>query len=800
MINKPKQPISSVLPDTIGQPCDKTIQVEIGTRFLEHFSEQLYSSPQKAFEELITNGWDAGADHVDVRISKNLFTQSATMAVFDNGASMDMDGLENLWQIAFSPKEANPVQYGRHVIGKFGIGKLATYVLANKLTYICKASDGVIRRVTMDYGSLNQNSEKPQLVKTQPLTVYEVQEEEVEQALGNIDDGEKIFELIKGEAKKPEIIQNEDEYGGNKCDLTPKETITWTLVILSDLKKTGRDLKAGILKRMLESALPFGSEMAITLNDSLLTSSKINFPVIPDFDWRLGPDLKIDSFEIEYTEKPQDNSEPGIVVKANDKKDSFSKIISLQSGNDIDGPYVDIPKIGRVTGRVRVFDGLITGGKSEERGPSNGFHVNVLGRLVNQADNAFGEENLSHASWARFRMAIRADGLNNFLVTNREQFKETEEVKIFRAFLRKVFNMARTKYDSYALAGMENSGDILVKSLGVLSLNPLKNIVAETLKSKPSIPSLFDESGIEDREAKRLSWQENTSENIKNALEQVKYEKLEDESFVKFRISDNSIVVNKEHPFVEEHSSSKKEKELVRTVALINFLSDMYALDIGVEPNIVENIIEYRDKLMKFKSLQRRQSGSYIAKLLLQVQHDSTNYKKLEAVVSDALDYIGFEVTDLAKSGEPEGIARAYTYPTNQRPGSNPTTALYSFSFDAKSSKYENASTGNIKLDGIVEHQKRYSADYALVIAPGFTDGALVTRCEEQKVTAITTRDLGKLLEYTVEFGAIPTTKLRELFSIYDFKLASKWIDDLQEWISKQRNLTVDIFIKALKN
>ena len=90
----------------------------------------------------------------------------------------------------------------------------------------------------------------------------------------------------------------------------------------------------------------------------------------------------------------------------------------------------------------------ISGGKSEERGASNGFHVNVLGRVVNQGDPSFGEENLNHAAWARFRMTVRADELNQYLTTNREQFKERRGLKIFRAFLRRVFNKARTAYDS----------------------------------------------------------------------------------------------------------------------------------------------------------------------------------------------------------------------------------------------------------------------------------------------------------------------------------------------------------------
>jgi hypothetical protein len=216
----------------------------------------------------------------------------------------------------------------------------------------------------------------------------------------------------------------------------------------------------------------------------------------------------------------------------------------------------------------------------------------------------------------------------------------------------------------------------------------------------------------------------------------VKYEKIDDDSFVKFRIKDNSIIINKEHPFVMEHYRSKAEKELMRTIAMVNLLSDVYALDIGVPPKTLESIRDYRDRLLRYRSLQRRQSGIYIAKLLLETQHDSAHSYKLEAVVSDALHYLGFQVLDLAKPGEPEGIASAYPIPTLVKPtGDGSIPPLYSFSFDAKSSKYEAAKTGNIDLAAVVEHRERYKADHALVIAPGFGGEAITTRCNQQQVT-----------------------------------------------------------------
>lgn len=748
----------------------------------------MYSSPQKAFEELISNGWDALADYVDVRVPTNLTDPAATLSVLDNGESMDEEGLRQLWHIAFSPKRNNPIKSGRKIIGQFGIGKLATYVLASKLTYICKATDGKIRRVTMDYDIIDQKKEgvedgKDKLVSNLKLAVYEVTDAEVEAALRGVYDGPTTLSLIKAGIPRPAGIVGDDEFGTPPGAFTKPASNTWTLVILSGLKPTGRELKLGVLRRMLQSALPFGSSMAIRINGDLLSSSKVDSLIA--HQWKIGSELNFTSIEIEE-------------VNAEDKVVKTSIPLTASKSPY---PYIDIPGIGQVTGTVTLFENQISGGKSDDRGSSNGFHVNVLGRLVNQTDPSFGEENLSHAAWARFRMAVRADGLNVLLTTDREKFKERRELKVFRAFLRRAFNMARTNYDSDVNVVMPDGGDVLVKSLGVMSLSPLRNVVSEALKGQSPIRDLFDETGITDRDAKRQSWRDNTSDNIKNALSEVKYEASGDEGFVKFRLSDNAIVVNKDHPFVAEHSRTKAEKELLRTIAMVNLLSDVYALDIGVTPAALQEIREYRDRLLRFRAMQQRRSGTYIAKLLLQMQNDSSNSKRLEVVLSDALRYLGFQVRDLAKPGEPEGIASAFSTPSNAiATTENPHPPLYSFTFDAKSSRNDVAATNNINLAGVVEHRERYKANYALVVAPGFSDGALATRCEQQKVTPMMASDLGKLLEYTVAHGAIPVTKLREIFDLYDPTKVSTWVTSLQAWLQTKRQLTLDIFLRALES
>ena len=777
----------AVVAETVGQKTTD-ISVEISTRFLQHFSEQLYSSPQKAFEELISNGWDAGANFVDIRISPDLGAPDATMAVLDNGVSMGEQGLRDLWHIAFSPKRDTPEQFGRRVVGKFGIGKLATYVLASKLTYICKALDGKIRRVTMDYGEVDRTAKPDRLISELSLDLFEVEEGELEKSLISISGGDELLRLIReGVPYQFESVQFDDDFGVPASALQRNFNDTWTLVILSGLKPTGRDLKTGILRRMLEAALPLHSEMLIRVNGSELTSSKLSTKVARE--WIIGPDLKIEELDLEVWGSSE------AAVGSTSEKVRIGKGIAAV-------PYVDIPEIGHITGRIRLYEDKISGGKADERGWSNGFLINVLGRVVNQSDPSFGAENLSHAAWARFRMTVRADGLNVYLNTNREQFREHRALHVFRAFLRKAFNVARSAYDSDNNAGLDDGGDALVRSLGVVSLAPLRSAVTEALRTQPPIPGIFDESGITDRGKKLEDWRLNTGDHIQNALGRVRYEKSDDDAFVKFRINDSTVVVNRDHPFVTEHSHTKAEKELVRTIAMVNLLTDVYALETGIDPSKVESVRNYRDQLMRFRALQRRKSGSHIAKLLLAAQHRSEDSEELETAVGDALQYLGFEVKRLGKSGEPEGVASAYAFNASLQAAptdSDPHPPLYKLTYDAKSSKHKASKTGNLSLDGVREHRERYDAKYSLVVAPDFQEGALATRCQQGGVTPMRAADLGRLLEYTVTFGAIGLDSLEDVFKFHDPKDVAEWVNSLELSLKSKRKLTIDIFLKALE-
>ena len=126
MIRKKQQSKSVTVQDimTVGREKSK-IDVVISYRIIELFSEGLYSSPNKAIEELVSNSFDAGATHVQVVVSPDLSKENSSIVVIDNGSGMDEKQLQNHWLIGESDKRKAGMRYprGRKQIGKFGIGK-----------------------------------------------------------------------------------------------------------------------------------------------------------------------------------------------------------------------------------------------------------------------------------------------------------------------------------------------------------------------------------------------------------------------------------------------------------------------------------------------------------------------------------------------------------------------------------------------------------------------------------------------------------------------------------------------------
>ena len=108
----------------------------------------------------MVNAFDADATVCRVQLPERLDAGAdSPILVFDDGAGMDVDGLRDLWHIGHSSKRDEAVQKRRQrkQIGKFVIGKLATYAIARRITYVTKTDRGSVLAATLDYDTFSSN-------------------------------------------------------------------------------------------------------------------------------------------------------------------------------------------------------------------------------------------------------------------------------------------------------------------------------------------------------------------------------------------------------------------------------------------------------------------------------------------------------------------------------------------------------------------------------------------------------------------------------------------------------------------
>lgn len=749
---------------SIGEEVE-TVEVRIGPQFLNLFSEHLYSSPNKAFEELISNSWDAGATEVHVHVPDDLTRPETTIWVLDNGGSMDVEGFRALWSVATSAKRGPLDPAARKPIGKFGVGKLATYLLADELTYVCKAADGTIRAITMDYRRIDRGEKNALHIDPVPLSVRVLDEGKLGELLDDVDGGQDARALIEagllGAKTDPDFV---DEFGGP--DPSPMEpTGTWTLAVLSSLKDAGRNLKTGWIRRLLRTALPLGKTISINFNGEPLSSAKSRTDV--QTEWVLGPGVEIDSLTLPTNEK----------VTVEERASPY--------------PHLHIDGLGEVTGRARLYADKISGGKSDDIEVSNGFFVNVLGRVIKPDDPYFGLDNLSHSAWSKFRATIRADGLDAVLSVNREGLSQSRELMIVKALVMRLFNRARSVHDAKVGESWPDVGSVLTEKWGVVPFQPLHRVIADAFSSRTETPDFVDLSKVAELDAARDEWNKATKEQPGDLIRDVTVADLGAETkLVRYDVSTRKVVVNRNHPFAEEHSETSEQLRVLRDIALVELLTDAFMMDIGIHEHRLAEIRDYKDRALRLVAQVRRRSAAQIATLL---NNATAHPKGFERIIGDALEYLGFSVDRMGASGEPEGVATAVV-----TPASGDVRVAYKFTYDAKASESGKAKTHNVGIAGLARHRKDHGADFTLVVAPGFNAGALEKEARENAITPMLASDLARLVMATVGYGPFNLVEFRSLFSLYSPASVTGWVDGQIAACATQKRLSIATLIQAL--
>lgn len=707
-----------------GDEIDR-ISVEISYKIIELFSAGLYSSPNKAFEELICNSYDAFATKVSVFISPDLTSEDAYIMVVDNGEGLSQEEFKGLWKIGESAKRLSPERDKRRLqIGQFGIGKLSTYILARKLTHVSYKS-GRYLMTTMDFGAITAATNSIELPEKELTT---------EQAMALT----KQYLYNNGSS-----VVSFDLFGEQPLD-------SWTITLLTDLKPKAAEIKIGRLKWILSTALPLNPvSFKLDLNKTNIESSKIKIPVKKE--WIVGKE--------DQTAEELDFCSQG----HNEEKDSY---------------WVDFENLKGVTGRFLLYEQSLLGGKAEDNGRSHGIFLIIRGRLINLDDPLLGMEPFSHGPFNHCQIIIHADGLDSNLTSTREAVKESLPLTQLKEYIKKKLNNELRKFYFESEAeetAKKTIGYRLAQTAYSSSQKPIKSFIEKFYDGSISNPILIQKPNAKTKEELLKLYSDSAGDVSVNAIENVDW--VIKDSHAPIAILDldsKTIKINVLHPFVANYLGSFKDSLPLENIVIAEVLTEAFMYEIGLDESNINSVVKMRDEILRQLAFSDKERIPAVTQLLLDSLSDATG---LENAVYRALVALGFEAVPIGGNGKPDGFATAFLgYNADSTP------KKYTLTYDAKSTSGKKIQAGTARLSGLKRHQEDYKADYCFEVSIGYDgeddiESAISKEAIQQKITVIKAKDFAQLLLYSIP-NQLGLSQLEDLFkTCYAPKQVSEWVE-----------------------
>lgn len=741
-----------------GHEAEK-IDVRLSYRIVRLFSEGLYTSPNKAIEELVANSFDAGARRVAVFLPADFHDQTGTIAVLDDGEGMDAGGLKQHWLIGKSDKrELARLPLGRQQIGKFGIGKLATYVLAHRLTHVSKKG-GKYHSTSMNFQTVDERGEE-EIEPKEPIKIS---------LRGLTEDQAK--EALKGWTGTVAF---------RKCGFRlfgPGSTKTWTFAILSDLKEKVHEIRQGKLGWVLRTALPLRDDFAVFLNGDKLEPSKAGKGRLKT--WVLGKDIV-------NLPKPASDVE---VVEDKSKPEDTATRFGLHH-----------VQVGRITGYVEAYRDLLTSGKSTEMGRSHGFFVYVLGRLINVEDGHFGisPDELRHGTFGRIRVVVNMDGLDDYLQSDRERIREGPVLVDAQNILRGIFNKVRPEIET--LDKEDEPGAKLARKLAgsptSLARRPIIAMARAALEGKvrPRYLALPPTANDRQRAAvvANLESRAETPDQFVTGLD-FDEEGISDDGIAVYDVATGRLRINRLHPFVgayfDEFTSETSGLPL-EVFAMAEVLLESQLYQAGLRQDQIDEVMVDRDQLLRHVARESgRMTPLTVANALRNAKNDQN---QLEIWIVEAFRSLGFEATRVGKKGKPDGVAEALL-----GPDANKQPRRYRVSLEAKSKekKGTKVSAKAVGISAIARQRKDFDCQHAVVVGQLFptaraelsalgkeiADDRRLTAAagDPRTVTLIHIDDLANLVQHR-PVKSLTLQRIREMLWTCSLPQdCKKWVDDI---------------------
>ena len=651
--------VHSLLP-VIGVAHREPVPVTLSPEIVGLLSDQLYRSPSKAIEELVVNSYDADASETRVHIRPG--DDSPFAVVYDNGTGMTYEGIVDLWCVGRSKTREENLQKHRNrkQIGKFGIGKLATYAIADRVTYVTM-SDNTCLGVTICFSDFVS---RDHAAATEiPLQVHSLPD------MDSLWRQEQFRTVAQTVDLTLEMLQEES---------------SWTMVILENFKPKAAELRLGRLQRVLRTAMPLSTEFQLFLNGDEVRSAMLDYEKVVEFDIVDMPQSRLDALE---------------------KKSEASWSVG-------DGALTSRLFPSGIRGSAFVTEKSLLG-KSSDLARNEGFFVYVRGRLLNEEDARFGLHELSHATLNRFRADLHADDLDETLTANRESVGYADNYRWTQYVLNEVFNEARLRYEDW-LKGRQAELDG--------NKEETRDWVPQALVERPIADALVDYSYSQRGADADESWmylniapdtdidavtQELYSTERRPQPYRYSYSGLgSDGRIVELDPIESIFVINEDHPLARAYGKDPGSVRLFEDLVTAEALLEVYLVEAGIAPQTVGEVLQRRDELLR--SLVRAHMAT-VEEIADYIRASDDSALDLEIALVTGIRALGFVSKHMGGPGQPDGLARFYESAGNE----------CKIALEAKSSgSVPRAST--IDFATLETHIQKSNAEGCLLLAPEY--------------------------------------------------------------------------------
>ena len=119
---------------------DQFFSMTILGRTIEHLGSQMYKHRAPSLAELVANAWDAGAERCWIELGsiEDYKPENAVISIMDDGQGMTQSIIQEQYLVVGRNRRADDGgrSHGRKVMGRKGIGKLAGFGIADKITVL----------------------------------------------------------------------------------------------------------------------------------------------------------------------------------------------------------------------------------------------------------------------------------------------------------------------------------------------------------------------------------------------------------------------------------------------------------------------------------------------------------------------------------------------------------------------------------------------------------------------------------------------------------------------------------------